>query len=176
MDFIKVGKNKLKIMLEAEEMMEYGLDSDTLDYSDKSIRDSFWQILDLAKSACGFDATGEKILIQFYPSKTLGEIFITKLGAISKSAERSIRASERVAMLESKQRIYKFTSMADLLAAKDACAALNDSAVLFRDGNEIYLLTEERGVYSIISEFASELPSALAFYITEHFERIASPS
>ncbi len=177
MDFIIVGENKLKIMLDFEEMTEYNLTSSELDYRDPAVRDSFWKIIDLAKAECGFDVSGDKILIQFYPSKTIGEIFITKLGAISKSAEDTISASKRVAMLESNSRIYKFECREHLSEALVRHNTKDTEIRLFEDElGCLYLFTEERtGNGAPLSEYACELPQAMDFYILEHFKEIGVP-
>lgn len=176
MDFLLVSETKLKIMLNSEEMRKYKLDSSELDYADPEIRGSFWRILDIANEKCGFNAKGEKLLIQFYPSKTGGEIFITKLGALSKSAERSISGSGRVAMLTSETKIYKFDSLTSLVAAVHTSIELlpeNTKAYVSESG-EYYLIFEERNTkgIGILSEYAREVPKNLEFYIEEHSELI----
>ena len=114
MEFLIINENKLKIMLDKTELLKFGLDKEELNYNEPEVRNSFWDILDIAEAKCGFHCKGEKILIQFYPAKFGGEIFITKLGLISKSAERSLVDSPRVAMLASEIKIYKFDDIHSL--------------------------------------------------------------
>jgi hypothetical protein len=56
-------------MMSRDEMKKYGIDGDNIDYDDPKTRRSFWRILDAAHEKCGFEASGDKILIQFYPAK-----------------------------------------------------------------------------------------------------------
>ena len=76
MEFLVVSKSKLKIMMSRDDMKKYGIDGEDIDYDNPKIRRSFWKILDEAKERCGFEASGDKVLIQYYPSKDGGEIFV----------------------------------------------------------------------------------------------------
>ena len=179
MEFLRVSDGKLKIMLNTLEMQKYGLDAPELDYSDKSVRSAFWKILDEAKIKADFDTGAEKLLIQFYPASFGGEIFVTKLGALSKSAERSIGESDRIAMLTEEKKIYMFDSLSDL--ARAVCVNFDvlsggTEAYLSEDGN-FYLLTEERNLRpaSSFTEFGTELPKSLASYIKERARSIENP-
>lgn len=180
MDFLKISSTKLKIMLDDGEMKKYGLDKAELDYSDPELRAHFWQILDEASTKCGFKTRGEKILIQFYPAKSGGEIFITKLGPLSKSAERSLSSSERVAMLSSEIKLYRFDDIQSISSAihiaKESIS--DDAKVYFADNGSFYLMTEERGgsgAHNALSEFSEEIPLEMAEYIKERSRKVEEP-
>ena len=180
MEFLVVSDSKLKIMMNRDEMKKYNIDGEDIDYDDPRTRRSFWRILDVAREKCGFEASGDKVLIQFYPSKDGSEIFVTKLGIISSVAERSIMKSSKVAMLEARIAIYRFESKDALLGVikcnglcenKNATRAFVDSRGIY------YMITEERtgsrrGELREISEFGTELPANLSGYIAEHAEEI----
>ncbi len=179
MEFLIVSPNKLKIMLDKSEMRKFRLDNEELDYSQPEVRSSFWKILDIAAAECGFECKGEKILIQFYPSKSGGEIFITKLGILSKNAERSLGSSQRVAMLTSEIKIYKFEDLSSIVTAVHInIDALPEKIKAYSgiDGN-FYLIFEERNTSSLVSmsEFAKEVPRELEFYIAERASLIENP-
>jgi negative regulator of genetic competence, sporulation and motility len=173
-----ISENKLKIMLDKNELLNFGLDKEDVDYSDPAVRNSFWDILDIAERKCGFKCKGEKILIQFYPAKTGGEVFITKLGLLSKSAERSLRESPRVAMLSSKLKIYKFDSLSDVVTAlKITKKDLPENIRVYSsEKEEFYLIYEERREEQsyVMSEFARELPRELEPYIIERAKLLES--
>ena len=160
-------------------MKELGLDKEELDYSDASVRSSFWKLIDEAERECGFRCKGEKILIQFYPSKSGGEIFITKLGLLSKSTERSLAASPRVAMLSSELRIYKFDDANSLAAALHISKDSRPEGirVFSKDTGEYYLIFDERSFSprASILEFASKIPSELESYIIERTVEVENP-
>ena len=177
MDFLVVNDSKLKIMMGREDMREYEIDGDDIDYENPRIRRAFWRILDVAKEECGFDSAGDKILIQYYPAKDGCEIFVTKLGLISQGAERTIAKSGKVAMLETKKRAYKFSDYKSLLGAlrmikPEECER---APQIFKDDNgEYYILTEERisasraKEISYVAEYGTPLPALISDYIREH--------
>lgn len=178
MDFLVVSDSKLKIMMSREDMKKYEIDGENIDYDNPKVRRSFWRILDAAKEACGFEASGDKVLIQFYPSKDGSEIFVTKLGLISAGAERTIAKSSKIAMLETRLAIYKFPNLDSLVTA----AKILEKGELermprafFDDNGFYYIIAEERrgisgkvGEISPIFEYGSELPPNLGAYISEH--------
>lgn len=182
MDFLVVSDSKLKIMMSQEDMKKYEIDGENIDYDNPKVRRSFWRILDAARETCGFDASGDKVLIQFYPAKDGSEIFVTKLGLISAGAERTIAKSSKVAMLETKLAIYKFSSLDSLVSAAkilDKEDFVRLPRAYFDDNGSYYIIAEERrggsgrwNQISPISEYGNELPSNIAPYVTEHSAEI----
>ena len=183
MEFLVVSDSKLKIMMSREDMKKYDIDGDNIDYDNPKTRRSFWRILDAAREKCGFEASGDKVLIQFYPAKDGSEIFVTKLGLISAGAERTIAKSSKVAMLETKLAVYKFSSLDSLVSAAkilDKEDFERTPRAYFDDNGSYYIIAEERRVgsgkgieISQIVEYGSELPSNLAPYIAEHSSEIS---
>ena len=179
MEFLIISPTKLKIMLDKVEMKKFGLDKEELDYSQPDVRSSFWKILDIAAGECGFECKGEKILIQFYPAKSGGEIFITKLGVLSKNAEYTLSVSQRVAMLSSEVKIYRFddlNSIATAVHINQKSLPENIRAYSAERG-EYYLIFEQRNDTSVasMSEFANKIPNELEAYIVERAELIEKP-
>ena len=182
MDFLVVSDSKLKIMMSREDMKKYEIDSDNIDYDDPKVRRTFWRILDAAREACGFEASGDKVLIQFYPSKEGSEIFVTKLGLIPSGAEKTIAKSSKVAMLTTKRSIYKFSTFSSLVSAAkiiDTVACERQPRAYFDERGFYYLVAEERRGYneraadiSAISEYGRQIPENLAAYISEHSNEI----
>ncbi len=182
MEFLVVSDSKLKIMLTAKDMRKYGIDGEDLNYDDPKIRRSFWRILDEAKAECGFDVAGDKVLIQFYPSKDGSEIFVTKLGIIPQGAERAISRSGKVAMLSTRRAVYKFSDVEAMLGAVRIVSTEEGESEpqLFSDDrgsyyiiiNERRALSEHGAEYSPISEYGSEIPSNVGSYISEHATRL----
>ncbi len=83
MDLIKINDNKLKIMLSATDMLSFALDADNMDYTNSQTREAFRHILEEARDRTGFDAKGNQIYVQLYPSREGGcEMFVTKLGVV----------------------------------------------------------------------------------------------
>ena len=181
MECLIINENKLKIMLGADEVMEYGIERESSDYRDPEIRRAFWKILDRAKEICGFKVSGEKLLIQYYPSKSGAEIFVTKLGKISLGVEKSISRSDSVTMLSSKNMIYRFENEEDLFRlCREMKKKIADftSELYYSDDGCYYLFFEERSdsavlsQFSVAAEFGEEIPQNMEPYIKEHAERI----
>lgn len=182
MDFLVVSDSKLKIMMSREEMKKYDIDNENIDYDNPKTRRSFWRILDAARTGCGFEASGDKVLIQFYPSKDGSEIFVTKLGAISAGAEKTIAKSGKVAMLSTKRSVYKFNSFSSLLTVArifnvDGCESMPKA--YFGEFDSYYIIADERTgsgrgyEFSNILEFGQQIPSNLAPYVAEHSREIS---
>ena len=176
-----VSDSKLKIMLTREDMEKYEIDGNDIDYDDPKVRRSFWRILDAARAACGFEASGDKVLIQFYPSKDGSEIFVTKLGVLSAGTERTIAKSNKVAMLSTRKAVYRFSDMEAFFAAvavleKDFCEGT--PRIFLGKHGEYYIVIEEHR-YGLgkaeampISEYGVEIPSNLYPYIYEHAKEL----
>ena len=182
MEFLIISENKMKIMLTADEMKRYGIESEKSDYNDPRIRKAFWQILGIAHDECGFESRGAKILLQYYPSDFGAEIFVTRLGRLPPGMEKSISDTESVTMLSSKNMIYRLENTDDikrLYAIIKANEADASCEVYFSDDGYYYLFFEERcdnfslSPYAIAAEFGDEIPQALTSYITEHSEKVA---
>ena len=100
MEFLVINESKLKIIMTPADTERYDFSAANADYDSPDTRRIFWRIIDEATETVGFDPKGDKILIQFYPSRDGGcEIFVTKLGALSASAARLVSRSENVTML-----------------------------------------------------------------------------
>ena len=88
MEWIHISKNKLKVMLTAEDAHRYELNCESADYADSITRAAFRDILTDVCTASGFDATEDKVYIQMYPSTEGGcELFITKTGLLVSGEE-----------------------------------------------------------------------------------------
>ena len=185
MEYLIINDNKLKIMMTLKDMSEYELSTENSDYDNPQVRRAFWRILDTAREECGFKVSGDKLLIQFYPSTNGGEIFVTKLGKIASGAERTISKSSNVAMLSSRNAIYKFSDVNSLICVARELSMVDKelpSDVYYSEDGCYYLLTEERSVSGVVSkfvllgEFATEVPTNLEPYIREHSSLVAAES
>ncbi len=182
MEFLIINDSKLKIMLTAKEVERYGIDAEDTDYRNPEVRRIFWKILDRAKEDCGFQTRGEKLIIQYYPSRAGAEIFVTKLGKVSLGTERTLSSTDSIAVLSSRNMIYRFENTeslgrvsrelmrrsveekGDLYLSEDGCYYL-----FFEDRCDLANLSS----FSLISEFGEEIPQNMDNYIKEHSEPVA---
>lgn len=76
-----ISDSKLKIMLTSDDLKQFEINADELDYSNTETKRMFWDLLSQAKHDTGFDTDGQRVLVQLYPSKEGGcEMFVTKIG------------------------------------------------------------------------------------------------
>ncbi len=84
MELHLIGVNKLKVTLTPDDMSEYALTCDTIDYDNTTTRRAFWDILDKARSRTGFDAASDRVFIQVYPNKSGGcDMYVTKISSLT---------------------------------------------------------------------------------------------
>ena len=183
MELILINEKKLKIMLSPEDMREYEIDCDSVDYDKTETRRAFWSILDEAKHRTGFDAASERVYIQLYPSREGGcEMYVTKVGVLPSNCKTRQKGMLRVAA--ERRLAYSFEGLAELL---QVCRRLLDSEIAgdsaaFADPEGKYYLYINgiRGFsvpecLSFISEFAaSEEPDRLDSYVSEYCRPICT--
>lgn len=183
MEFLLIGDSKLKIVMTEEDMRTFKLDSGE-DYSSLGYRRAFWRVLDLAKAEVGFDPEGDKILIQFYPLKSGGcEVFVTKLGILSKESAKMVTRSDKITMLSKAKRLYAFDSREDLLAfsaaIKSLCLSQCPDADVYKNGSARYYIAMEElsrddgAELPLLLEYARPVNSDLLFFVSEHLERLS---
>jgi negative regulator of genetic competence, sporulation and motility len=103
MDLIKINDNKLKIMLTPVDMQSYDLRANELDCTNIETRQAFRSIMDEARSRTGFDAKGNQIYVQVYPSREGGcEMFVTKIGLLDKDNDHFEKDSAKEPILSEK--------------------------------------------------------------------------
>ena len=188
LEVLKISNTKIKIMLSADDMKRYSLSADELDYNDTKTRAKVWRILDFIKKNHGFEPEGDKLLIQFYPSKDGGsELFVTKLSGLSRGNEKFMSKSGNVTMLDSKRTMYSFESLSDLIQASKIISntdRIEDSNLFYSESEGYYLEITERGAsrlgeiceFAILLEFASKTPKERIPYITEHCKQLTNGS
>ncbi len=181
MEFLVINESKLKIIMTPEDTERYEFSAANADYNSPDTRRIFWRIIDEAAATVGFDPKGDKILIQFYPSRDGGcEIFVTKLGALSPTAAKLVTRSENVTMLSREQFLYLFDDFEALRCAAKLIsrAALPKSDAYETSGGNFFLSIEERGgadggEYHYVQEFGKRCPKEIVYYVKEHYKCIA---
>ena len=186
MKFLLVSEAKLKITLRDDEMKEYSIDPETVDRFNSASRRGFWRVLEIAKERVGFDASGDKVLIQFYPiSRGECEVFVTKLGILSPSNARLVSKSSRVNTMERKVGYYLFSSFSDLACAArelfSSYGALDSTLYSVGDGRLVLSLVEykksgEHTEFPILTEYSSRISADAIGYLSEHSECLVDGS
>jgi negative regulator of genetic competence, sporulation and motility len=171
MDLIRIDDNKMKIMLTPVDMQCYALDAIAIDYTKTETRRAFRHILDDVRLQTGFDANGNQLYVQLYPSREGGcEMFVTKLDvtcALGDTTERphigigraSMEAKARTqTAVEAEHRrtvAFSFDALEHLL-----CVCRRLRAQDFVGGSAAYW-GEEGRYYLLLTEKASNRRSAM---------------
>lgn len=185
LEFLLIGESKLKIIMNEEDVRQYKIDTVTPDCTDPLCRRAVWSILDRAGREVGFDPSGDKVLVQFYPvKKNECEVFVTKLGILSGASARIVSRSDRLAMLSREKKLYVFEDLENLvLLSKAVYSRLGFAPVadVYRgQGERYYLLIEEYGKggetveFPQILEFGRCLSADFSLYLSEHAEMLAA--
>ena len=171
MEYILINDSKLKIILERQELAEWDISADELDYANPAARQVFEGLLGYAKKELGFDTAGHKVLLQLFPSKDGGcELFVTRLGPSTE--QRSPRTEKEKRNIEKKA--YSFDKLSHLLAVCKRLSSMKycgSSSAWFDESGKWFLLlsVEEDTDFNFISEYGEvESPSALELYLCEY--------
>lgn len=179
-----IGDSKLKIIMNSSDMEKYKIDAVNSDCTDPLCRRAVWSLMDVAREKVGFDPTGDKILVQFYPIKGMGcEVFVTKLGILSASSAKIVSRSEKVALLSREKILYMFDCKESLILAAKAIMKRTEAppvADVYKGYlDSYYLMVEEYGKggetceFPSLSEFGKSLPTNFFVYVLEHAERVS---
>ena len=185
MEYIMINEEKLKVMLEHNDLEEWDISVEALDYSNPEAKLVFEEILHYARENFGFDTSGHKVLLQIFPSRDGGcEVFITKLSGLS-PAEEYPQASR-----EHKESVaFSFDRLSYLLAVCKRLAEKGyggESEAWADDYGKWYLILSQSNIslfgelpipndFSFISEYGdTQSPRALSLYLGEHAKIICA--
>jgi negative regulator of genetic competence, sporulation and motility len=200
MEIIMISDSKIKVMLSADDLKGFDLDTASLDYSNTETKRMFWDILSRAKRSVGFDTDGHRVLVQLYPSRCGGcEMFVTRLSCLSctEKGEQNERAeiepvinqlppqkSFKKEHKEGRVGAFAFESIGNLInvcrrlvnmgydGESDAYVGDDKRSYLFLSDIEpcAYLPLDE---FSFISEYGTEEnEEATRSYVSEHAKEI----
>ena len=177
MEYILISDSKLKVMLEQQDLKEWDISADMLDYTNPNAKKVFGDILKYAKQEFGFDTSGCKVLLQLYPSKDGGcELFVT-----------CVKSSELITDIDNYgscvTKAYSFEKLDYLLAVCKQLLRLEickSSSAWFDEDGRWYLTFVEKdhceeldllplSPISFISEYGEpESHKALSLYLCEY--------
>lgn len=178
MELIVISESKLKVTLTPADMETYGLDFDGEDYDTTEGRRAIWRLFADVKERCGFDATGDRVLVQIWQSDDGGcELYVSKMPP-APPVMRTPAGSRYVKSL------YVFDALSDML---EVCRELahhtysRPSEVWVGDDGRWFLILESRSAggdgldeLSFIEEYGTRERSPMALTVlAEHARPIA---
>ena len=182
MEFIPIGKSKLKIIMSADDMLKFGIDLEAIEHNDRSAVSALTDII--KGGELGFDIKSSKLYIQCYPSREGGcEMYVTRLGDSA-----SPKNSHKEDPLSGRRRVaYSFENLRDLISVCKRLFSIGYSEVseAFSCGSKFLLLLSEpeENAYIPLSEFSfireygkSESIKSSELLISERCRQICSPN
>ena len=182
MELIVINENKLKIIMNAYEMKQYGLDENEFHLSISNTRKILAKILHNSPIKTGFEDSSpkERILLQLYPEKKGGcELYVTRLTLENEfdiGDEEPMEIKENcllpvAASTAYKERgflvCYRFEELNDIISSCKAllnCSCTRESSIYLGKDNKFNLLlmhTDKREdkchCSAILSEFGELL-------------------
>ena len=178
MQFLVISTNKIKITLTREDIEKYSLSVCREDKDAPPPKGSIVQILSLAREAVGFDVTGHRLLVQYYPLIDGGELFVTRLSILTEAKRNIISKAENLSTLMRGRRAYFFDSVADATALARSIAARTEppksSALYITESGSAVIEIEEitsgdsADEYHELCEFSDRLTAEFFLYLREH--------
>ena len=176
MDFIRISDSKIKVTLSQKDLDRYVAEGERGDPSGS--HGTLRAILREIRRETGFDATGERVLMQMFPASDGGcELFVTRLGKLPDDRVRG-QAPLPAAPLPLRSAVFVFEGLSPLLAV---CRHLKHigyphlSAVYYGDDRLWYLVLQEQiprdrpSPLSFAEEFGTRRRAgATLAYIKEH--------
>lgn len=179
MDFLKIGKSKLKVSLTPEDIRKYKLTDVDADTDLAIHKRTFFRIIDIAERQVGFSPKSDKLLLQFYPGRDGGgELFVTRLSILTEAKRNIISKAENLSTLMRGRRAYFFDSVADATALARSIAARTEppksSALYITESGSAVIEIEEitagdsSDEYHELCEFSDRLTAEFFLYLREH--------
>ena len=178
MDFIRISDSKIKVTLSPEDLDRYVAEGER--ERPATSHGTLRAILREIRRETGFDATGERVLMQMFPGADGGcELFVTRLGKLpgAKTGEGK-SAPPLPASLPLRSAVFVFDRLPPLLAVCRHLAHTGYpylSAVYYGDDRLWYLVLQERiprdrpSPLSFAEEFGvRRRAGATLSYIKEH--------
>ena len=161
-----------------EELKKYKLDKIGGDEDLAPYRRELFRIIDLANERTGFSPGEEKLLLQFYPTRRGGEIFVTKLCILSEAQKNIISRSDNLTTVMHSSRAYFFDTLKDSIAfaksISSKCDLPSESTLYITElGNvvleiEEYTANEKNADHPEITEFSDPITAEFFAYLREH--------
>ena len=176
MELLLITSARLKIMMSAADMAEYAIACDHLEYDVDDTGRALRTILDRARDEVGFDAKGNSVLVQMFPSRDGGcEMYVTKPSSAALPALIHSHAPRIAAVFRFQSATLMVSACQKLLPRGDILAS---EAYAAHQGMDCYLLiyTHESDVFgrepmylSVANEYGHQMKSDYAVaYVREH--------
>ena len=180
MELLLISENKIRISLSKEDLDEYRITCEEMDYDNTETRRAFWCLFDEVKQKTGFDAAKSRIFIQIYPDKNGGcELYVSKINAPANGD--NAESAPHVSFIPelSCQEVYSFDGINALLSACRQLSSLGyvgQSSVYADKQGRFYLITngDTQRTFFLTEYGLRHTSKAVRLYINEHCSVVCS--
>lgn len=180
MEFIRISKSKIKVIMTAEECQEHNIIANDGEYDNAVLRDSLPEIFKEVKRGLGFDFGTEKVLIQLYPTDGGGcEMYVTILEYLSGKDRCALLGADNLNTYERRRCQYRFATLEDVARALKQVRREGIDSDLYYDGSEGYYLSvcdnvfDGDGELNYLTEYGQRVPQLPRAYMIEHYMPLA---
>ena len=180
MEFIRISKSKIKVILTPEECHRHKIIAKDGEYDNAQLKESLPDVFKELKSSAGFDLGTEKVLIQLYPTEKQGcEMYVTVLEYLSSKDRCARLGAENLNTYEKRRSQYRFATLADFTRALKMVRREGIDSDLFYDANDGYYLSvcdnvfDGDGELGYFIEYAQRVPQLPRAYMIEHYVPLA---
>ncbi len=171
MEILQIAPGRLKVTLSAQDLLEYRIDCDGLDYDSPASREAFEGILAVVKAKTDFETEGGRLYVQFYPSKDGGcELFLIhsrQVMACSDNAPVPYRASE--GYLCPSEHLQGVLPLMELLKGRACAYRLYQTP---EGGYLLYCKDPVPGAVLLLENYGKRVPPPVALYLEEHYRDV----
>ena len=148
-------ENKVKLMLEAEDLDYYGLTFEEIDYDRPATQRAFRDMMNRVRRDVGFSSDGCRLLVEARPAEGGGCVLVVTKQPLQRKGRGSTRKTGEG------KRIFRFEETDDLLDALPGLQKLEDEDMrLYRMEDSYYALVKSDGnAARLLREFGRECPS-----------------
>ena len=150
-----LSENKVKLMLEAEDLSYYGLTFEEIDYERPATQRAFRDMMSRVRRDVGFSSEGCRLLVEARPAEGGGCILVVPKQPLQREGRSSVRKAG-----EGKS-VFRFELVDDLLDALNGLKRVREEETrLYRMEGCYYAMVKNDGSAArLLREFARECPS-----------------
>ncbi len=180
MEFVRISKSKIKVIITKQECHRYELIAKDGEYDSSALRNSLPEIFKEVRKNVNFNFASEKVLIQLYPTEDGGcELYATILDYLSNKDKSALLSANNLNTYEKKRCQYHFDTLSDVICALNKIKREGIDSDLFYDTYTGYYLSvcdeviDGQGELTYLAEYANSVPLLPRAYLVEHYIPLA---
>ena len=165
-----VCENKVRLLLEAEDLDYYGLTFEEIDYDRPATQRAFRDMLNRARKDVGFSSDGCRLLVEAHPAPDGGCVLLVTKQPLARKGRSLLRKAEEELCT------YSFEQIDHLLDLLPQLCKLEESTTLYRmDGNYYATARADGKAHLLLREFGVECPARIRSLLEQRGTPLPSP-